>query len=106
MQVKVTLKFEGISKGLINLELIFILKICLFAGKENYQIKFTLKMSSIMFYPGYKIPDSGNCPLGKFPFREMSFGELSVGEMFVQGIVRSENSPSGKYPKNKILKSL
>ena len=126
MQVKLTLKFEGVSKGLTNLEIIFILEICLFASKKyiNYQIKFTLKVSfftwliSIIFL-------SGNCPSGKClemsvwgsvirgtihqenvcsekcPFGEMLFGELSVRKMSVRRILRSrncalENCPSGK----------
>ena len=51
MKVKVILKTEGILKGLTNLEMIFILEICLFASKKNvnYQIKFTLKNSHHFF---------------------------------------------------------
>ena len=45
MQLKVTLKFEGVSKALSYLEICFSLEVCLFPSKKNinYQIKVAAK---------------------------------------------------------------
>ena len=113
MQVKLTLKFEGVSKGLTNLEIIFILEICLFASKKyiNYQIKFTLKVSfftwliSIIFFIGElsvremsRNVRMGKCHSVNYPSRKCLFGEMSVWGNVIRGIVRQENVCSENSP--------
>ena len=78
MQLKVILKFEGVSKDLINLEIIILLEIC--EKNINYQLKFTFKIS--LFNNSYQ-------PF--FLFGEMSLREISVWGNVLRGTLRRRN---------------
>ena len=50
MQVKITLKIEGISKGLTNLEIIFIFGNMFFGQQVKYKLSNQIKLKNFNFY--------------------------------------------------------
>ena len=50
MQVKITLKVEGVSKGLTNLEIIFIFGNMFFGQQVKYKLSNQIKLKNFNFY--------------------------------------------------------
>ena len=81
MQLKVILKFEGVSKVSRHLKIIFSSKIFLFASKKNINYQ-------SFCYSWNKTCDSGKC----------LFGETSVRGNVIRGTVNRGNVRSGNCP--------